>query len=67
MEKNQKCCSNCGIKYLTFEQMQQPGYVTTFSLGICCVCKENKLVTHIRHYNYLKNATDKTENKDTKN
>lgn len=55
---NSTVCFECGVKYLTPKQKEQGGAVTAH-LGHCVECKESKLVTHIRHYNYLKkNETD---------
>jgi len=46
-------CADCGIKYLTPEQIEEGG-VSTFSVSTCGICGEKKGTTHIRHYNYLR-------------
>ena len=46
-------CFDCGIKYLTPEQIEEGG-VSTFSVSTCGICEEKKGTTHIRHYNYLR-------------
>lgn len=44
-------CSACGIEYLEENGNMN---ISTFNIGICCLCGEQKDVTHIRAYNYLK-------------
>lgn len=47
-------CIDCGVKYLSEQQKQSGGNVTTFHQNDCGICGENKGVTSIRHYNYGK-------------
>ena len=47
-------CFDCGVKYLTERQKKNGGNVVTFNIGECCKCKQQKSVTSIRHYNYLR-------------
>lgn len=52
LDLNKVVCSDCGIPYLTEEQKKETS-VSTFYTDRCCKCKEVKLVTSVRHYNYL--------------
>lgn len=45
-------CVDCGVKFLTKNQKEKGG-VSTFHLGKCGLCGEEKSITHIRTYNYL--------------
>ena len=45
-------CVDCGVKFLTDKQKENGG-VSTFHLGKCGLCGEEKSITHIRTYNYL--------------
>lgn len=47
-------CIECGTKYLTEKQKQAGGFCTTFHQGVCGLCQEEKSITHIRAYNYLR-------------
>lgn len=42
--------SDCGKPYIKDNQQNN---VCTFHMGECDVCYHEKLVTHIRNYNYL--------------
>lgn len=46
-------CFDCGPKYLTKKQREESGHAVTAHKGECCECKEIKLITSVRHYNYL--------------
>lgn len=59
MGKPAYVCHSCGVKHLTKEQKQDKNRsITTFHQADCDVCGLNKPVTHIRHYNYLRNVGD---------
>lgn len=45
-------CESCGEKYLT-EVQKKRDVVYTCHVGECSLCREEKVVTHIRLYNYL--------------
>lgn len=52
-------CYNCGKEYLSAEQKRNSAYnISTLHQGICCVCLEEKGVTHKRNYNYLKKQNE---------
>ena len=46
-------CHDCGVKYLTAEQLEGEGDVCTATLDNCGVCGKEVTVIHIRHYNWL--------------
>lgn len=46
-------CIDCGIQFLT-EKQKERGGVHTFHKSKCGLCKEEKSVTNIRNYNYLR-------------
>jgi len=49
-------CIDCGVPYLTEKQKDTEntlGHCSTFHSGICGLCGEGRLITHIRAYNYL--------------
>jgi len=52
LETNGYCCWQCGYEYLTKEQKKEHQF-STFHLGECVLCSEEKPVTHIRNYNWL--------------
>jgi len=54
--KSDYVCIDCGIEFLTDKQKQKSG-VSTFHKSECCLCGEEKSVTHIRVYNYLNQLT----------
>ena len=54
LDLNKVVCHDCGEKFLTDEQKKDEGSIVTFYKDKCCQCKDVKLVTSIRHYNYLK-------------
>jgi hypothetical protein len=45
-------CFDCGKLFLTEEQKKEEKIVTA-NLGFCCLCGENKLLSSIRHFNWL--------------
>lgn len=45
-------CWDCGIQFLTEAQKKREGVVTAHK-SICGLCREDKSVTHIRHWNWL--------------
>lgn len=53
--QNKRVCHNCGIQYLTPNEiyLSELG-VHTSIIGSCHVCKEKANLLPIRHYNYLK-------------
>ena len=51
--KSDYVCFDCGVQFLTEEQKNGGGSVSTFSVSECCLCGEEKGTTHIRHYNRL--------------
>lgn len=46
-------CFDCGHEFLT-EKQKKGGGVVTAHKGECCLCGEEKGITHIRAFNYLK-------------
>ncbi len=46
-------CIECGVQYLSDRQLRNGGNDTTFFMGECGLCGEEKSITSIRHYNYL--------------
>lgn len=46
-------CFDCGYPFI--EHLCHEGVLTvaTFRKGICCLCLEEKSITHIRNYNNL--------------
>lgn len=53
-------CVDCGQQFLNAKQRANPR-VCTFHQSNCCLCGEEKGVTHIRNYNYLNTAYAKPE------
>lgn len=53
-ENGDYVCFDCGVGFLTEEQKQSNEMLSTWHNGICCVCNEDKQVTHKRIYNYLR-------------
>lgn len=45
-------CWDCGRQFLTEAQKKREGVVTAHK-SACGLCKEEKAVTHIRHWNWL--------------
>ena len=45
-------CFDCGIEFLDDKQKSIDGVVTAHK-GNCCLCGEEKSITHIRAFNYL--------------
>ncbi len=45
-------CWDCGRQFLTEAQKKREGVVTAHK-SACGLCKEEKSVTHIRHWNWL--------------
>jgi len=46
-------CWDCGRQFLTEEQKKREGVVTAHK-SICGLCNEEKSVTNIRHWNWLR-------------
>jgi hypothetical protein len=46
-------CTECGIYFLTPEQLEAGGGAYTANMGTCGVCDKEDLLLPIRHYNYL--------------
>lgn len=49
-------CFDCGLQFLTEEQKKRNGVVTAHE-SVCGLCQKNKIVTHIRNFNWLKIRT----------
>jgi DNA-directed RNA polymerase subunit RPC12/RpoP len=45
-------CWDCGTPFLTENQKKRDGAITAHTAE-CDLCHEVKVVTHIRHWNYL--------------
>ena len=54
-------CFDCGFDFLTEEQKTGEGACVTAHKGTCCLCNQEKSVTHIRTFNWL-NYPKKEEN-----
>lgn len=46
-------CVDCGVPFLTKRQRKK-AIITAFHKGECGLCNEEKAITHIRAYNYLR-------------
>lgn len=55
-------CFDCGIEFLDDKQKSIGGVVTAHK-GNCCLCGEEKSITHIRAFNYLNYPYKKEEKK----
>lgn len=53
-------CFDCGHEFLTEKEKQGEGRAVTAHLDICGLCGEEKLVTDIRHFNYLRLPKNQT-------
>jgi len=51
-EINALVCFDCGREFLTEKQKERAGVVTA-QKGECYICKDKKMVTSSRHFNYL--------------
>lgn len=51
-------CVDCGVQFLSDEQLIGPDRVHTYHLNTCGLCGEKKSVTHVRAYNYLQKPTN---------
>ena len=51
-------CHDCGKIFLTKKQKGEMR-VYTFHANTCILCSENKMVTHIRNYNWLYRSKNK--------
>lgn len=51
-------CFDCGRDFLTEAQKQRSNVVTAHK-GTCCLCKEEKSITHIRAFNWLNHQKQK--------
>lgn len=52
--KSDYVCFDCGHDFLTEKQKSGEGSCVTAHKGICCLCKKEKSITHIRAFNWLK-------------
>ena len=46
-------CFDCGFEFLTEKQKSGEGGAVTAHKSNCCLCGEEKSVTHIRAFNWL--------------
>lgn len=59
IKTNGYCCLDCGREYLTLGQKNEEGRVSTFHKGVCVVCNQEKSITHIRNFNWLREVKTK--------
>ena len=52
--KSDYVCFDCGVLFLREDQKKGHGNAITFHQSECCLCEEDKSVTHIRAYNRLR-------------